>query len=188
MVVLVKTLQVILALSVLILIHEFGHFFFAKLFRIRVDKFFLFFDFGGVKLFSTRSPYRPNPIGLSSVRLLDIGTSSTGVPVLHVEGADLIDGTPIIDIKPYLEYADSHQGVRSGFVDTHPWPRLDVRFSPQAMSLLTAGDMQLLRSLLEQDPRPHYHSDEMRIYGMPFDGRDVKFRVENNVLTVVDVV
>ena len=139
-------------------------------------------------VFSTRSPYRPNPIGLSSVRLLDIGTSSTGVPVLHVEGADLIDGTPIIDIKPYLEYADSHQGVRSGFVDTHPWPRLDVRFSPQAMSLLTAGDMQLLRSLLEQDPRPHYHSDEMRIYGMPFDGRDVKFRVENNVLTVVDVV
>ena len=99
-----------------------------------------------------------------------------------------MDGTPIIDIKPYVEYADAHTGVRSGFVDEHEWKRLRV-VVPEAMA--SAWDkerLQTLTDLLSLDPRPHYHDDEQRVYGMPFDGYDVKFRVADGVLTVVGVV
>ena len=139
-------------------------------------------------VFATRSPYRPNPIGLSSVRLLDIEYGGAQGPVLHVEGADLIDGTPIIDIKPYVEYADSHVGVRSGFVDSNAWQRLEVRFSEKAMGMLSPEVRKVVSALLEQDPRPHYHNDPARIYGMPFNGRDIRFQVQGNVLTVMEII
>ena len=141
-----------------------------------------------VGVFATRSPYRPNPIGLSSVKILDLDYTAAQGPVIHVEGADLIDGTPIIDIKPYVEYADSHVGVKSGFVDSNAWHRLEVRFSEKALQLLTPEVRKVVAALLEQDPRPHYHNDPTRIYGMPFDGRDIRFRVQDNVLTVLDVI
>ena len=141
-----------------------------------------------VGVFATRSPYRPNPIGLSSVKILDLDYTAAQGPVIHVEGADLIDGTPIIDIKPYVEYADSHVGVKSGFVDSNAWHRLEVRFSEKALQLLTPDVRKVVAALLEQDPRPHYHNDPTRIYGMPFDGRDIRFRVQDNVLTVLDVI
>ena len=122
-----------------------------------------------VGVFASRSPYRPNPIGLSSVRVEHIVLDRNLGPVIHVLGADLMDGTPIIDIKPYVEYADAHTGVRSGFVDEHEWKRLRV-VVPEAMA--SAWDkerLQTLTDLLSLDPRPHYHDDEQRVYGMPFD-------------------
>lgn len=141
-----------------------------------------------VGVFATRSPYRPNPIGLSSVRLLRVDVDTSEGPILHVSGADLIDGTPILDIKPYVEYADCHAGVRSGFVDDHPWEHLEVVFSHDYSSLLPDTDAEMVRQLLSLDPRPHYHEDSSRIYGMTFRNLDIRFQVCGRVLTVVEVV
>ena len=138
-------------------------------------------------VFATRSPFRPNPIGLSSVRLESISFDEAEGPVLHVSGSDLIDGTPIFDIKPYVEYADSHVGVRSGFVDERSWHRLEVVFLPEVEALIGSDDIATLTQLLSLDPRPHYHDDPERVYGMPFKGRDVRFRVADGVLTIVEV-
>ncbi len=138
-------------------------------------------------VFATRSPYRPNPIGLSSVRLDHIDLESAEAPVLHVSGADLMDGTPILDIKPYVEYSDSHPGVRSGFVDQHEWHSLDVRFAEGMDTVFGQDELDVLTRLLALDPRPQYHNDPTRIYGMPFAGRDVRFRVSGDVLTVIEV-
>lgn len=138
-------------------------------------------------VFATRSPYRPNPIGLSSVRVSDITVDHRG-PVIHVLGADLMDGTPIIDIKPYVEYADAHTGVRSGFVDQHEWRRLRVEVPQEVASLWDRDQLATLTHLLSLDPRPHYHDDERRVYGMPFGGYDVRFSVAQGVLTVVGAV
>lgn len=139
-------------------------------------------------VFATRSPYRPNPIGLSSVRLEHIEYTDSRGPVIHVSGADLIDGTPILDIKPYVEYADSHVGVRSGFVDEREWRRLRVVFEGDVASSLSESERQTLEQLLSLDPRPHYHDDPGRVYGMPYGGRDVRFRVDGDVLTVIAIV
>ncbi len=141
-----------------------------------------------VGVFATRSPYRPNPIGLSSVRIERITLDHDLGPVIHVLGADLMDGTPIIDIKPYVEYADAHTGVRSGFVDSHEWKRLRVEVLPSVEKLWNKEQLATLVDLLSLDPRPHYHDDAQRVYGMPFDGYDVRFRVADDLLTVVDVV
>lgn len=141
-----------------------------------------------VGVFATRSPFRPNNLGLSSVRLESVEWESADGPVLHVTGADLMDGTPIYDIKPYVEYADSHVGVRSGFVDTNPIMRLDVVIPDDVQSQFSEEDIAALRKTLALDPRPHYHSSEERIYGMPFNGKDVHFRVEGHTCYVVDVV
>lgn len=138
-------------------------------------------------VFATRSPYRPNPIGLSSVRLDHIDLESAEAPVLHVSGADLMDGTPILDIKPYVEYSDSHPGVRSGFVDQHEWHSLDVRFAEGMDTVFGQDELDVLTRLLALDPRPQYHNDPMRVYGMPFAGHDVRFRVSGEVLTVVGI-
>ena len=138
-------------------------------------------------VFATRSPFRPNPIGLSSVRLLHVDLEDARGPVLHVGGADLMDGTPLIDIKPYVEYADSHPGVRSGFVDERKWQPLQVLFPPSLAQRLDPRDREVVQRLLALDPRPHYHDDPQRIYGMPFAGRDVRFRVADGILTVVQV-
>ena len=135
-------------------------------------------------VFATRSPFRPNPIGLSSVRIDRIDYDCPDGPVIHVLGADLMDGTPIYDIKPYIPYTDAHPEARGGFTDTARWQPLEVMVPEELEALVT----QPLRNVLAQDPRPQYHDDPGRIYGMSFDGRDVRFKVEDRRLTVVEIV
>ena len=127
-------------------------------------------------VFATRSPYRPNPLGLSSVRISAIDAAAGRLQVL---GADLVDGTPIYDIKPYVEYADSHPGVRSGFASSAPSPALKVVWSDPSMRDET------LEAILSQDPRPAYHDDPSRIYGLSYNGRNIRFQVKGDVLTVL---
>ena len=145
---------------------------------------------GNVRMgvFATRSPFRPNPLGLSSVKLDHVEWATSKGPVIHVMGADLMDGTPIFDIKPYVAYADCHEGVRSGFVDSHPMQRLTVVVPPEMEAALGADVTDVLRQVLALDPRPHYQNDANKAYGMPFEGRDVRFTVQGNVLTVVEIV
>lgn len=145
---------------------------------------------GNVRMgvFATRSPFRPNPLGLSSVKLDHVEWATSKGPVIHVMGADLMDGTPIFDIKPYVAYADCHEGVRSGFVDNHPMQRLTVVVPPEMEATLGADVTDVLRQVLALDPRPHYQNDANKTYGMPFEGRDVRFTVQGNVLTVVEIV
>lgn len=145
---------------------------------------------GNVRMgvFATRSPFRPNPLGLSSVKLDHVEWATSKGPVIHVMGADLMDGTPIFDIKPYVAYADCHEGVRSGFVDSHPMQRLTVVVPPEMEATLGADVTDVLRQVLALDPRPHYQNDANKTYGMPFEGRDVRFTVQGNVLTVVEIV
>ena len=138
-----------------------------------------------VGVFATRSPFRPNALGLSSVRIQRIELDSTSGPVIHVLGADLMDGTPIYDIKPYIVYADCHPDARSGFVDNRSWPKLEVVIPEEITKNYQPERLSVLRKILELDPRPHYQNDPTRIYGMPFDGTDVRFFVENGVLTVI---
>ena len=139
-------------------------------------------------VFATRSPFRPNPLGLSCVRLDRIERDAKLGPVIHVLGADLMDGTPIYDIKPYVAYADSHPGARSGFVDQTEWRELQVEIPDAVANRLPAGELLALRRLLALDPRPRYHDDAGRVYGMPFGCWDVRFRVSDGVVTVVDCV
>ena len=140
-----------------------------------------------VGVFATRSPFRPNNLGLSSVRLLGVEHGVNGA-VLHVAGADLADGTPIYDIKPYVEYSDAHVGVRCGFVDNNTWKTLKVVFPEDLRAIFDSGDYKTLCKILELDPRPQYHDDPERIYGMPFAGHDVRFTVsKDGVLRVVEV-
>lgn len=145
---------------------------------------------GNVRMgvFATRSPFRPNPLGLSSVKLDHVEWDTAKGPVIHVMGADLMDGTPIFDIKPYVAYADCHEGVRSGFVDSHPMQRLTVVVPPEMEAALGADATAVLRQVLSLDPRPHYQNDANKVYGMPFEGRDVRFTVQGNVLNVVEIV
>lgn len=138
-------------------------------------------------VFATRSPFRPNNIGLSSVRLDYVEWESAEGPVLHVSGADLMDGTPIYDIKPYVEYADSHVGVRSGFVDTNPIQKLNVSIPETVASVFTREQLTALEKTLQLDPRPHYHNDPEKVYGMPFADYDVHFSVKDDTLQVLDV-
>ena len=138
-----------------------------------------------VGVFATRSPFRPNALGLSSVRIQRIEQDSTSGPVIHVLGADLMDGTPIYDIKPYIVYADCHPDARCGFVDSRSWPKLEVVIPEEIAKNYQPERLSVLRKILELDPRPHYQNDPHRIYGMPFDGTDVRFFVENGVLTVI---
>ncbi len=141
-----------------------------------------------VGVFATRSSFRPNGLALSSVRIESIETGANGNTVIRVAGADLMDGTPIYDIKPYLAFVDSHPNARGGFVDTDEWHTLRVEYSTEAAALLTDEEQETLTAVLEQDPRPQYHDDPTRIYGMPYGQRDIRFRVEDDVLTVVEVV
>ena len=138
-------------------------------------------------VFATRSPFRPNGLGLSCVRLKSIEMTAQKGPVIHVEGADLMDGTPIYDLKPYVAYTDAHPDARCGFVDDREWSPLEVEMPPQLLSKFAADELKGLVQVLSQDPRPRYHDDPTRIYGMPFAGRDVRFRVEGQRLFVVEV-
>lgn len=135
-------------------------------------------------VFATRSPFRPNPIGLSSVRIDHIDYGCPDAPVIHVLGADIMDGTPIYDIKPYIPYTDAHPEARGGFTDTAEWQPLEVVVPEE----LRPNVPEQLLKILAQDPRPHYHNDPTRIYGMPFDGKDVRFRVDGKVLTIVEII
>lgn len=139
-----------------------------------------------VGVFATRSPFRPNPLGVSSVKIDHVEMNDSLGPVIHVLGADLMDGTPIFDIKPYIAYADSHVGVRSGFVDQRKWPKLSVVIPPSLEAFLSKEQLEALRHTLELDPRPHYQNDPQKVYGMPFEGRDIHFLVNDGVLTVLD--
>lgn len=140
-----------------------------------------------VGVFATRSPFRPNRLGLSSVRIARIRTYADKGTVIDVIGADLMDGTPIYDIKPYVCYADCHEGVRCGFVDSRRSAKLEVRFAPDVRQSLTETDAAALAEILSLDPRPRYHHNPEKTYGMPFSGYDVHFRVDGDVLTVVSL-
>lgn len=140
-------------------------------------------------VFATRSPFRPNNIGLSSVRISWIEWESSRGPVIHVMGADLMDGTPIYDIKPYVVYADCHPEARSGFVDSRKWDRLEVVIPDEVNRRLlsdglTPHQIDVLKDVLAQDPRPHYQKNPDKVYGMPYEGKDIHFSVNENVLTV----
>ena len=138
-------------------------------------------------VFATRSPFRPNGIGLSSVRLERVELHPTLGPVLHVKGADLVDGTPIFDVKPYLPYTDSHPEATGGFTDDTAMEPLAVEIPPALLEKIPEAQRQGLLGVLETDPRPRYQDDESRVYGLRFAGRNVRFTVGGGVLTVVDV-
>jgi tRNA-Thr(GGU) m(6)t(6)A37 methyltransferase TsaA len=138
-----------------------------------------------IGVFASRSPFRPNSLGLSCVRIVKVEQTAEG-PVIHVQGADLMDGTPIYDIKPYVTYADSHPEARSGFVDERQWQPLKVEIPTSVAAMFTTEELQALRGVLSQDPRPQFHDDPQRIYGMPFAGHDVHFRVADGTLFVTD--
>ena len=140
---------------------------------------------GNVRMgvFATRSPFRPNPIGLSSVELEKIELTSDRGPVLHVRGADLMDGTPIFDIKPYVAYADSHPDALSGFLGAATFKKLRVTLPDGVSEPLPEG----LIDVLSNDPRPRYHDDPERVYGMQYAGHEVKFRVSGDELTELSI-
>ena len=139
-------------------------------------------------VFATRSPFRPNPLGLSCVSLERIDMDDREGPVIHVRGADLMDGTPIYDIKPYIKYADSRPHAVCGYVDTLPERTLKVVLPPECSSMVQ--DKTLIPALVETlslDPRPSYHDDPERVYGLSFAGFNVRFKVKDGVLTVVGI-
>lgn len=156
-----------------------------------------------IGVFASRSPFRPNGLGLSSVRIESIeydGRDSDGKPigpVINVLGADLMDGTPIYDIKPYVTYTDSHPEAASGFVDDREWKPLKVEFAvaPGASTRSATGaaggwteaDIEALKEVLAQDPRPKYQNDPEKVYGMIFNDADIRFKVKDGTLTVIDI-
>ena len=138
-------------------------------------------------VFATRSPFRPNNLGLSSVRLLGVEHTQEFGTVLHVGGADLMDGTPIFDIKPYIAYGDSHPEAKGGFTDTAGEFLLEVNFPAPLLETLPEDKREAAVGVLSHDPRPSYQRKPDRIYGLTFAGFDIRFRVERDVLTVVAV-
>lgn len=139
-------------------------------------------------VFATRSPFRPNPIGLSCVRLERVDLDAQEGPLLHVQGADLLDGTPIFDVKPYLPYADCRPEAAGGFAAEAPESRLTVELPQELAEKLPEEKRAALLGVLTGDPRPSYQNDPERVYGMSFAGFNVKFRVEGDRLTVQEIV
>ncbi len=137
-------------------------------------------------VFGTRSPYRPNPIGLSCVKLESISFEKEG-PVLHILGADLVDGTPILDIKPYIPYADCKPEATGGFTERVTSQNLQVDIPQELEKKIPMHQRQLVRELLAQDPRPSYQEEPARIYGMAYGGMDIKFTVKEGWVTVTEV-
>ena len=135
-------------------------------------------------VFATRSPFRPNNLGLSSVRLLEVEQTVAFGTVLHVGGADLMDGTPIFDIKPYLPYCDSHPEAAGGWTDEAEHRRLQVMFPPELLAKVPEGQRGGLLGVLAGDPRPRYQKDPKRVYGLRFGDVNVKFTVSGAELTV----
>lgn len=139
-------------------------------------------------VFATRSPFRPNNLGLSSVKLLGVEETAEFGTVIHVGGADLMNGTPIFDIKPYIPYSDCHPDATGGFTDHAGDFLLKVDFPPAMLGLLPQDKQEAAIGVLRHDPRPSYQKDSDRVYGVTFAGHDIRFRVRDNVLTVVEVV
>lgn len=137
-------------------------------------------------VFATRSPFRPNPIGLSCVKLDSVEQTSDG-PVLHILGADLVDGTAILDIKPYIPYADCQPDAIGGFAAAPAGAVLDVIIPGELSRKIPSGVQDALRGVLAQDPRPHYQNDPERVYGFGFAGMEIKFKVDGSTLTVVEI-
>ncbi|MBR6522525.1 MAG: tRNA (N6-threonylcarbamoyladenosine(37)-N6)-methyltransferase TrmO [Oscillospiraceae bacterium] len=137
-------------------------------------------------VFATRSPFRPNSMGLSSVKLDKVEIDPELGPVLHVSGADLLNGTPIYDVKPYVKYADSHPDAVSGFADTAGERRVEVEFPEDLLERVPEDKRAALIEVLENDPRPSYQNDSERIYGLTYGGLNVKFTVDDGVLYVID--
>lgn len=138
-------------------------------------------------VFATRSPYRPNSIGLSSVKLDRIDLYTEDGPILYVSGVDLMDNTPIYDIKPYLPYTDCHSDAVGGFTDTEKYNLLEVIFPEALLNILPAEHREAVMGILAHDPRPAYQNDPNRRYGVEFAGYDVRFTVKDRVLTVCEV-
>ena len=138
-------------------------------------------------VFATRSPFRPNHLGLSSVKLLGVEHTKEFGTVLHVGGADLMDGTPIFDIKPYIPYGDCHPDATGGFTDTAREFLLQVDFPPQLLAKLPEEKQASAIGVLRHDPRPSYQRDPDRVYGLAFAGFDIRFRVQEDLLSVIDV-
>ncbi len=138
-------------------------------------------------VFATRSPYRPNPIGLSSVKLERIDWDTPDGAVIYVSGADLMNGTPILDIKPYLAYTDSHPDAIEGFVQTLGDRHVEVVCAEELLAHLPPEQQQALLAVLAHDPRPSYQNDPARVYGMTFAGHEVRFNVAGGTLTVVGI-
>ena len=140
-----------------------------------------------VGVFATRSPFRPNPIGLSSVKLERIEQDETLGTVLYVSGADLMNGTPIYDIKPYLAYTDSHPDAVGGFSDQVRDYKLSVNFPKKLQERFTPEFVTCITKIIEQDPRPSYIEDEQRIYGVSYAGYNIKFKVAHTVATILEI-
>ncbi len=145
---------------------------------------------GNVRMgvFATRSPFRPNPLGLSSVRLAGLEVTSDRGTVIHVCGADLMDGTPIFDIKPYLSFTDAHPEAVNGFADAVKGEKLRVIMDEALVPAFDPEQREALRAVLAQDPRPAYHNDPERVYGFNYSGYDVQFRVVEGDLIVLGIV
>ena len=138
-------------------------------------------------VFATRSPFRPNGLGLSAVELERVSLDEPDGPVLYVRGADMVSGTPIFDIKPYLAYADSYPDASGGFTGGDAGERLTVDFPPELLARFDAEERQGLLSALAADPRPRYQDDPERVYGMRYDGRNVRFTVRDGTVFVTEV-
>ena len=138
-------------------------------------------------VFATRSPFRPNPIGLSSVKLEAVEVDETLGPVLVISGADLMNGTPIYDIKPYLPFTDSHPDAVGGFADAFVVYGLEVHVPEELLALVPEDKQEALLGVLAQDPRPSYQNDPERVYGVCFGTQNIRFQVKENVLTVIAV-
>ena len=138
-------------------------------------------------VFATRSPFRPNNLGLSSVKLLGVEHTEKFGTVLHVGGADLMDGTPIFDIKPYITYGDSHPDAKGGFTDTAGAFLLNVDFPAELLEKLPESKQEAAMGVLSHDPRPSYQRKAERVYGLTFAGFDIRFKVEDDTLRVIDL-
>ena len=138
-------------------------------------------------VFATRSPFRPNPIGLSCVRLDSIEWDTPQGAILHVSGADLMDKTPIYDIKPYIPYADCHPDAAGSFAQQHKDDVLSVKISDHWMAVIPEEHRDAVIGILEQDPRPAYHHDEDRIYGFRYAGMEIKFQVHGNTAEICEI-
>jgi hypothetical protein len=139
-------------------------------------------------VFATRSPFRPNPIGLSSLKLIGIEKTKNEGTVLLVTGADLLNGTPIYDIKPYLSFTDSHPDAIGGFADGVFDKGLKVDFPDELLLKLPENEREDLIRILENDPRPSYQNDENRVYGMRFSDKEIRFSVKDGILTVGEII
>lgn len=141
-----------------------------------------------VGVFATRSPNRPNPIGLSSVKLDKIEYDKEFGPVIYVSGVDMLDGTPVYDIKPYIAFTDSHPDAKCGFSDYTKEYEITVEFLNDSIKKIKECEVKEIKNILSQDPRPSYIEDGDRIYGMKFKDYEIKFRVENGTLFVLDII